>query len=114
LSSFFHVEDAASATVAALECAPGTYNIVDDHLGQQRVWLLAFASSCWAAGTRFKSPSRKLWRLPAPTALYCATRLRGASNEKARLELNFCPRPLERNKTTHPTAHPRVYFWYLN
>ena len=24
------------------------------------------------------------------------------------------PSGAENTKTTHPTAHPRVYFWYLN
>jgi nucleoside-diphosphate-sugar epimerase len=30
VSSFVHIEDAAVATMAALRCAPGAYNIVDD------------------------------------------------------------------------------------
>ena len=51
VASFVHIEDAASATVAALECAPGTYNIVDDHPSQQRVWLPALARRLRGAGT---------------------------------------------------------------
>jgi len=34
-------------------------------------------------------------RTSGPDAVYYATRLRGASNEKARRELEFRPRPLE-------------------
>ena len=34
-------------------------------------------------------------RTLGPDAVYYATRLRGASNEKARRELEFRPRPLE-------------------
>lgn len=41
--SFGHVQDAAAATVAALECDPGVYNIVDDDPSEMAVWLLAFA-----------------------------------------------------------------------
>ncbi|MEA2352088.1 MAG: hypothetical protein QOJ14_502, partial [Thermoleophilaceae bacterium] len=42
--SYIHVEDAASATVAALERgAPGIYNIVDDDPAPTREWLPAFA-----------------------------------------------------------------------
>ena len=65
--SFVHIEDAASATVAALECAPGAYNIVDDNPSQQREWLSAFASFA-ERRNRFKSPNRKPRRLPEPTA----------------------------------------------
>ena len=37
--SFVHVEDAASATVAALEAEPGIYNIVDDDPSDMATWL---------------------------------------------------------------------------
>jgi nucleoside-diphosphate-sugar epimerase len=37
--SWVHVEDAAAATVAALECDPGIYNIVDDDPSELAVWL---------------------------------------------------------------------------
>ena len=67
VASFVHIEDAASATVTALECAPGPYNIL----------TTARASSAYGCGrshalarrrSRFKLPSRKLWRLMAATA----------------------------------------------
>jgi hypothetical protein len=67
VASFVHIEDSASATVTALERAPGPYNIVDDNPSEQRVWLRAFARAC-EARSRFKLPSRKLWRLLAATA----------------------------------------------
>src|SRR5262245_45858220 len=38
---------------------------------------------------------RRALRASGPDAVYYATRLRGASNEKARRELEFRPRPLE-------------------
>ena len=92
--SFVHIEDAASATVAALECAPGAYNIVDDHPSSQRVWLQAFARACMAPEPPQITEQQALATSGADSVYY-ATRLRGASNEKARRELNFRPRPLE-------------------
>jgi len=38
------VEDAAAATVAALESTPGVYNIVDSDPSELSVWLPAFAA----------------------------------------------------------------------
>jgi len=94
VASFVHIEDAASATVTALECAPGAYNIVDDHPSQQRVWLPAFARACGAPEPLQISEEEALATSGADSAYY-ATLLRGASNEKARHEFNFRPRPLE-------------------
>jgi nucleoside-diphosphate-sugar epimerase len=94
VASFVHIEDAASATVMALECAPGQYNIVDDSPSQQRVWLQAFARACGAPDPIQITGQEALATLGADSVYY-ATRLRGASNEKARHELNFRPRPLE-------------------
>jgi len=92
--SFIHIEDAASATVTALECAPGAYNIVDDHPSQQRVWLPAFAGSC-GAPEPLQITEQEALATSGADSVYYGTRLRGASNEKARHELNFRPRPLE-------------------
>jgi nucleoside-diphosphate-sugar epimerase len=92
--SFVHIEDAASATVAALECAPGAYNIVDDNPSQQSVWLSAFASYC-GAPEPLQITEQEALAASGGDSVYYATRLRGASNEKARHELNFRPRPLE-------------------
>src|ERR1700737_3577083 len=94
VASFVYIEDAASATVAALECAPGAYNIVDDHPSQQRVWLPAFARACGAPEPLHITEQEALATSGADSVYY-ATRLRGAANGKARHELNFRPRPLE-------------------
>ena len=94
VSSFVHIDDAASATVTALECAPGAYNIVDDYPSQQRVWLPAFAGACGAPEPPQITEQEALAASDADSVYY-ATRLRGASNAKARNELNFHPRPLE-------------------
>jgi 2-alkyl-3-oxoalkanoate reductase len=92
--SFVHIDDAAAATVAALECAPGAYNIVDDYPSQQCVWLPAFARACGALEP-FQITEHEALATSGVDSVYYATRLRGASNKKARNELNFRPRPLE-------------------
>jgi 2-alkyl-3-oxoalkanoate reductase len=92
--SFVHVEDAAAATVAALESRPGIYNVVDDHPSEMRVWLPAFAKFLGAPDPPRISEEQAL-QTAGPDAVYYATKLRGASNLKARRELNFAPRPLE-------------------
>ncbi|HJW70643.1 MAG TPA: NAD(P)-dependent oxidoreductase, partial [Candidatus Binatia bacterium] len=92
--SFVHVDDAAGATAAALECSPGAYNIVDGNPSPQHVWLPAFARAVGAPAPPRVSEEEAL-RASGPDAVYYATRLRGASNEKARRELEFHPRSLE-------------------
>ena len=94
VASFVHIEDAASATVTALECAPGPYNIVDDNPSQQRIWLQAFARTC-GAPEPIQVTEQEALATSGAESVYYATRLRGASNEKARHKLNFRPRPLE-------------------
>src|SRR5258705_1350404 len=94
VASFVQIEDAASATVTALACAPGAYNVIDDHPSQQRVWLPAFARAC-GAPEPLQITDQEALATSGADSVYYATRLRGASNEKARHELNFRPRPLE-------------------
>jgi nucleoside-diphosphate-sugar epimerase len=92
--SFVHIDDAAGATAAALECPPGAYNIVDGSPSPQHLWLTAFARAAGAPGPPRVSEEEAL-RASGADAVYYATRLRGASNEKAERELEFRPRPLE-------------------
>jgi nucleoside-diphosphate-sugar epimerase len=92
--SFVHIDDAAGATAAALDCPPGAYNIVDENPLPQHLWLTAFARAAGAPAPPRVSEEEAL-RASGPDAVYYATRLRGASNEKARRELDFRPRPLE-------------------
>ncbi len=92
--SFVHIEDAAAATAAALECLPGAYNVVDGNPSPQHLWLTSFARAAGAPAPPRVSEEEAL-RASGPDAVYYATRLRGASNEKAGRELEFRPRPLE-------------------
>ena len=99
--SFLHIDDAAAATAAALECAPGAYNVVDNDPAAQSLWLPAFAHAVGAPAPPRMTEEEAL-RTLGPHTVYFATRLRGASNEKARRELNFQPRPLEWLSPTRP------------
>jgi 2-alkyl-3-oxoalkanoate reductase len=89
-----HVENAAAATVAALECAPGVYNIVDDDPSELAIWLPALAASMGAPEPARVSEEEALYSAGSDSVYY-ATRLRGASNRKGRRELGFAPRRLE-------------------
>ena len=92
VSSFIHIQDAAEATCAALEKGrPGIYNIVDDDPSQQRSWLPAYAN--WLGAP--PPPYLALEDVNEPNFVYYATRLRGASNSKAKKEFQWKPRKLE-------------------
>jgi nucleoside-diphosphate-sugar epimerase len=91
--SFIQIEDAAAATVAALEGDPGVYNIVDDDPSEMRVWLPAFARSVGAPPPPHVTEQQV--QALGPDVLYYATRLRGARNELAKRKLGFSPRRLE-------------------
>jgi 2-alkyl-3-oxoalkanoate reductase len=92
--SWVHIEDAATATAAALECAPGAYNIVDADPTPQHIWLPTFARASGGPAPARITEEEALVAFGADTVYY-ATRLRGASNEKAKREFKFQPRPLE-------------------
>ena len=92
--SWVRIEDAAAATVAALECAPGAYNVVDSEPTPQREWLPAFARAVGAPSPPTVTEQQAIDTFGADTVYY-AMRLRGASNEKAKRELQFIPRRLE-------------------
>ncbi len=92
--SFVHIDDAAEATAAALECPPGAYSIVDGDPSPQHAWLTAFARAAGAPAPLRVSEEEAL-RTSGPDAVYYATRLRGAANAKARRVLQFRPRRLE-------------------
>ena len=89
--SFVHVDDAAAATVAALERgAPGVYNVADDEPAPVSEWLPYLAEAVGA-----KPPRRvPVWlgRLAAgEVGVSMMTQIRGSSNAKAKRELGWQP-----------------------
>jgi nucleoside-diphosphate-sugar epimerase len=87
--SFIHLEDAAAATVLALEHdGPAVYNIVDDEPSPTREWLPELARIVGAKPPqRFPRFLARLFAGEAPVVM--ATESRGASNAKAKRELGW-------------------------
>jgi nucleoside-diphosphate-sugar epimerase len=90
--SFVHIEDAASATAAAVDGgAPGVYNVVDDDPAPVHEWLPFLAEQVGAK--RPRRVPRVVGRLLAgEAAVVMMTEIRGASNERAKWELSWHPR----------------------
>ena len=92
--NWVHIEDAALATVAALDCEPGIYHAVQDAPSPMREWLPAFCRFVGApAPNRISVDDAR--KLAGEDAVYYQTKLRGASNAKAKRVLGFKPRKLE-------------------
>jgi nucleoside-diphosphate-sugar epimerase len=88
VSSFIHLDDAAAATVVALEHgATGVFNIVDDEPAPMRDWLPALADALGAKPPRHVPGW--LARLIAGRGVVMMTGSRGASNAKAKRELGW-------------------------
>jgi nucleoside-diphosphate-sugar epimerase len=89
VSSFIHLDDAAAATVLALEHdGADIYNIVDDEPAPVREWLPVLADVLGAKPPRHFP--RWLARLVAGEAVVMmGTESRGASNAKAKRELGW-------------------------
>jgi nucleoside-diphosphate-sugar epimerase len=89
MTSFVHLHDAATATVAALDRGSGIYNVVDDEPARARDWLPIYAQAIGA------KPPRRIpaWvaRLFAGKIAGAANTMRGASNAKAKAELGWQP-----------------------
>jgi nucleoside-diphosphate-sugar epimerase len=85
--SFIHIEDAATATTAAVDGgAPGIYNVVDDDPARVADWL-PFLAEAIGAKPPMRVP-RWLGRLAAGEAgAVMMTEVCGASNAKAKREL---------------------------
>jgi len=89
--SWLHIDDAARATVAAVEQGEtGIYNIVDDEPAPVADWLPALAA---AAGAK---PPRHIPAWLARLAIgkhgiVLMNEVRGASNQKAKRELGWQP-----------------------
>jgi nucleoside-diphosphate-sugar epimerase len=91
ISSFIHIDDAAAATVAAVERgAPGIYNVVDDVPAPMSEWVPVYAGAI-GAKRPFRVPGWLARLVAGKQAVAMATGLRGASNAKAKAGLGWEP-----------------------
>jgi len=89
VSSFIHLDDAAAATVLALEHdGPAIYNIVDDEPAPVREWLPVLAEALGAKPPR-RFPVWLARMFAGELAVMMGTEVRGASNAKAKRELGW-------------------------
>jgi nucleoside-diphosphate-sugar epimerase len=90
--SFIHLDDAAEATVLALEDGgAGIYNVVDDEPSPLHEWLPVLAKVLGAKPPRHV-PVWLARLIAGEGAVIMATQSRGASNAKAKREFGWTPR----------------------
>ena len=95
VSSFIHLDDAADATVLALDLeGPAIFNVVDDEPAPIKVWLPELARILRAKPPRH-FPTWLARTFAGEALVMMATEARGASNAKAERELGWSP--------AHPT-----------
>jgi nucleoside-diphosphate-sugar epimerase len=104
MTSWIHLDDAASATVLALEHdGPAIYNIVDDEPAAVRDWLPVAVRALGADAPRH-FPVWAARIMAGEAAVVMGTEARGASNEKAKRELGWTL-----NYPTWREGFPAVY-----
>jgi nucleoside-diphosphate-sugar epimerase len=87
--SWVHLDDAASATVLAVEIrASGVFNIVDDEPAPANEWL-PYLSACAGAKRPMRVPTWLARPLAGEVAVTMMTEGRGFSNAKAKRELGW-------------------------
>jgi nucleoside-diphosphate-sugar epimerase len=87
--SHIHLEDAAAATVLALEHdGPAVYNVVDDEPAPTGAWLPELARIVGARPPQ-RFPRLMAWLFAGEVAVVMATESRGASNARAKRELGW-------------------------
>jgi 2-alkyl-3-oxoalkanoate reductase len=90
--SFVHIDDAAAATVLALERgAPGVYDIVDDEPAPVADWL-PYLAACVGAKPPRRVPAWLARLAVGQVGMSLMTQIRGCSNVEARHELGWEPR----------------------
>jgi nucleoside-diphosphate-sugar epimerase len=90
--SFVHADDAAAATVRAVETGgSGLYNIVDDDPAPVATWL-PYLASVLGAPPPHRVPVWLARFAVGEVGVSVMTRVRGSSNAKARRELGWEPR----------------------
>lgn len=90
--SFVHVDDAAHATLAAVERGePGIYNIADDDPARVSEWLPETARIL-GAPKPMRAPVWLARLIVGEAGVMLMTQIRGASNQKAKRLLGWTPR----------------------
>ena len=90
--SFVHADDAATATLLAIEGgAPGIYHVVDDDPAPVSEWLPALAEAIGARPPR-RVPAWVGRLVAGEHGLVLMTDVRGASNAKTKRDLGWRPR----------------------
>jgi nucleoside-diphosphate-sugar epimerase len=116
MTSWIHLDDAAAATVLAVEHdGPATYNVVDDEPAPAREWLPVLAQALDAKPPHH-IPAWLMRIVAGQDAVLGATQSRGVSNAKAKRELGWRLRypswregfgAVHAKITVHPTLSPR-------
>lgn len=88
--SFVHIDDAARATVAALNGPSGVYNIVDDEPAQAHEWIPAFSEAV-GAPRPMHIPAFIARLVAGDYATLTMTKVEGASNARAKQQLGWTP-----------------------
>jgi 2-alkyl-3-oxoalkanoate reductase len=89
--SFVHIDDAAAATVAAIDRAsPGLYNICDDDPAPVREWVPVLANAI-GAKRPLHVPAAVARLVIGDNGVRIMTAIRGSSNAKAKRELGWNP-----------------------
>jgi nucleoside-diphosphate-sugar epimerase len=87
--SWVHLDDAASATILAMEHkASGVFNIVDDEPAPASAWL-PYLAACAGAKRPMRVPKWLARPLAGEMAVMMMTEARGFSNAKAKRELGW-------------------------
>jgi nucleoside-diphosphate-sugar epimerase len=89
VASFIHLDDAAAATVLAIEHgSAGIYNVVDDEPAPLREWLSVLADTLGAKPPR-RFPRWRALLFAGDGPVMMGTDARAASNQKAKRELRW-------------------------
>jgi nucleoside-diphosphate-sugar epimerase len=110
--SWLHLDDAAAATVLALEQqARGVFNIVDDEPAPASEWL-PYLADCLGAKPPMRLPVWLARMAAGEVAVSMLTRTRGSSNARAKRELGWNPRwPSWRQGFRDGLAQDGVQVW---
>ena len=106
--SVVHIDDAAAATLAAIEHGPaGIYNVVDDEPAPVHEWL-PYLAEVLGAKPPLHVPAWVGRAAAGEHGLAMMTSIRGASNAKAKRELGWTPRYASWREGFRTLAGPRL------